>query len=45
MYAIQTQIIDKLNENQEPDVELYTWETIPLSLRRFWANYFQLANQ
>jgi len=45
MYTIQKQIIDKVNENQEPDVDLYTWETIPLSLRRFWANYFQLANQ
>lgn len=43
MYKIQQKIIDKVNENQEPDVELYAWETIPLSLRRFWLKY--LANQ
>jgi len=43
MYAIQQKIIDKVNENQESDVIPYTWETIPLSLRRFWASY--LANQ
>ena len=43
MYAIQQQIIDKVNENQESDVVPYTWETIPLSLRRFWLQY--LANQ
>jgi len=44
MYAIQQKIIDKVNENQEPDVELYTWETIPLSLRKFWVNYFRYNN-
>jgi hypothetical protein len=43
MYAIQQKIIDKVNENQEADVVPYTWETIPLSLRRFWLQY--LANQ
>jgi len=43
MYAIQQKIIDKVNEKQESDVKAYTWETIPLSLRRFWASY--LANQ
>jgi len=43
MTSIQHQIIAKVNENQESDVIPYTWETIPLSLRRFWASY--LANQ
>jgi len=43
MYAIQTKIVEILNKNQEADVIPYTWETIPLSLRRFWASY--LANQ
>jgi len=41
MYAIQYKIIDKVNENQEEDVELYAWDTIPNSLRHFWANWFQ----
>jgi hypothetical protein len=43
MYTIQKQIVEILNTNQEADVIPYTWETIPLSLRRFWASY--LANQ
>ena len=43
MYAIQQKVIDKVNEGQEADVVPYTWETIPLSLRRFWLQY--LANQ
>lgn len=34
------QIINKLNENQEPDAHKYTWKTIPLSLKKFWMNYF-----
>lgn len=38
---VKQKIIDKLNEGQELDVELYTWETIPSSLKRFWLNYFK----
>jgi len=44
MYTIQNKIVAKLNENQESDVVPYVWETIPLSLRRFWANYFRYNN-
>jgi len=43
MYAIQIKIVEIVNQGQESDVIPYTWETIPLSLRRFWASY--LANQ
>jgi hypothetical protein len=43
MYAIQIKIVEIVNQNQEADVVPYTWETIPLSLRRFWLQY--LANQ
>ena len=43
MYAIQIKIVEIVNQNQESDVIPYTWETIPLSLRRFWLQY--LANQ
>ena len=43
MYAIQIKIVEIVNQNQESDVIPYTWETIPLSLRRFWLDY--LANQ
>lgn len=43
MYAIQIKIIEIVNSGQEADVVPYTWETIPLSLRRFWLQY--LANQ
>jgi len=30
MYAIQQKIIDKMNENLDPDVIPYTWKTIPI---------------
>lgn len=43
MYAIQIKIVEIVNSGQEVDVVPYTWETIPLSLRRFWLQY--LANQ
>ena len=35
---IKKRIIDKMNEGQEQDVPLYTWETIPKSLKQFWIN-------
>lgn len=38
---IRQQILNKMNENQEADVRPYSWVTTPLSLRRFWANYFR----
>ena len=41
MHKIQKLIIDKVNENQEIDVDPYTWENIPHTLKRFWVNYFQ----
>ena len=41
MYKIRKQIIDKVNESQEKDVTPYVWETIPNTLKYFWANYFQ----
>ena len=39
---IKIKIIDKLNEGQESDVPLYTWKTIPQSLKRFWINYYKI---
>jgi hypothetical protein len=41
MHKIQKLIINKVNESQEIDVKPYTWQTIPKSLKRFWANYFE----
>lgn len=42
MYESQKQkTIDKINQNQEADVKRYAWETIPYSLRLFWANWFK----
>lgn len=38
---MKKKIIDKLNKGQEIDVSLYTWETIPQSLKRFWLNYYK----
>ena len=39
---IKQKIIDKLNQGQELDVPLYTWETIPESLKRFWINFYKI---
>lgn len=39
--TMKQKIIDKLNKGQEIDVSLYTWETIPQSLKRFWLNYYK----
>lgn len=33
-------IVDKVNENQEEDVQVYTIETISKSLIEFWSIYF-----
>jgi len=33
-------ILDKINQDQEEDVEPYTLETIPESLFAFWEEYF-----
>jgi hypothetical protein len=30
-------IINKMNEGQESDVTLYTWQTIPQALKEFWT--------
>jgi hypothetical protein len=38
----QQKIVDKVNENQELDAQLYTWATIPKTLRLFWIDYFNL---
>jgi hypothetical protein len=38
---MKQKIIDKLNEGQEQDVPLYTWETIPNSLKKFWSKQFK----
>jgi hypothetical protein len=35
---MQKKIIDKMNEGQEKDIPLYTWKTIPNSLKEFWSN-------
>jgi hypothetical protein len=39
---IKQKIIDKMNQGQEVDVPLYTWETIPQSLKRFWIKYYKI---
>ena len=31
-------IVSKVNEGQESDVPMYTWDTIPESLKQFWYN-------
>ena len=33
-------ILDKINEGQEKDVALYTWDTLPPALNEFWSKYF-----
>lgn len=33
-------IINKMNEGLDIDVPLYTWNTIPDSLKNFWHEYF-----
>jgi len=38
---MKQQIIDKMNDGQEKDVPLYTWETIPDSLKQFWTEQFK----
>lgn len=38
--TIQQQVIDKLNQGQEIDAHKYSWNSIPLSLRKFWCRYF-----
>lgn len=43
--TIQQQIIDKMNEGREIDSHFFTWDTIPKSLKTFWANYFQQKKQ
>ena len=35
---MKNRIINKMNEGQESDVPLYTWKTIPNSLKEFWFN-------
>lgn len=35
---IKERIINKMNQGQEEDVPLYTWKTIPESLKQFWYN-------
>jgi len=37
---MKEKIIDKLNKGQETDVPLYTWKTIPKSLKSFWQKYY-----
>ena len=39
---IKIKIIDKINQGQELDVPLFTWDNIPDSLKRFWLNYYKL---
>ena len=39
---IKQKIIDKINQGQESDVPLYTWNTIPQSLKMFWINYYKI---
>ena len=34
-------IINKMNEGQEEDVPLYTWKTIPESLKQFWIKQIE----
>lgn len=37
---MKQKIIDKINEGQEFDVALYTWDNIPKSLKIFWKHYY-----
>jgi hypothetical protein len=36
---MKQKIINKMNEGQEEDVPLYTWETIPNNLKQFWKQW------
>jgi len=38
--SIQFFVIKVFNTGQEEDVEKYTWDTIPYSLKKFWINYY-----
>lgn len=38
---MKQKIINKMNEGQEQDVPLYTWKTIPNSLKEFWFKQFK----
>ena len=42
---MKQKIINKMNEGQESDVPLYTWNTIPNSLKIFWHKYFLINNK
>lgn len=35
------QVINKMNENQERDAHVYSWRSIPNSLKIFWLDYFR----
>jgi len=36
---MKEQIINKVNEGRERDVPLYTWKTIPDSIKNFWIEW------
>jgi len=35
------QVINKMNQGQESDTKIYTWNNTPLSLRIFWVKHFR----
>jgi len=39
--TVKQQIINKLNEGREPDAHIFSWRTIPYSLKTFWLQYFK----
>lgn len=45
MATIRQQVISKMNENKEPDAHVFSWRTIPYSLKLFWIEYFREKKQ
>lgn len=43
--TVRQQIIKKVNEGQEQDVNPFTWRNIPFSLKIFWIDYFREQKQ
>lgn len=35
------QVIAKMNQNKEEGGHIYSWNTIPNSLKKFWIEYFE----
>jgi hypothetical protein len=39
---MKEKILNKINEGQEADVALYTWDIAPESLKDFWFKHLQI---